>query len=343
MFLTQCQGCGAILERQKRRGVVVCGKCSKARFYGSREGYHERPYTYGLTVNAGQRVSSDWAKELPRPVIATQLMVAFPFDRVYSKNVANKVGYGRLYTNGDVREARSSLAERIATASCEAGVQWASRKTYVDILVEKKYAWGDAINVVDTLCDAIKVGIGVDDRWFAIGRLDWSIAKVDPLIYLGIGQEAGGDQIICRACGGMFDLVRFSKKAAEGRSTARQHNSICCCCRAARSKNPLGHLHPENATPAAYEQAVRALADEDGRRIDAAATLLVTDLTRRVADGKDMPTRLEAVAVLTTAGLKRKDARRLLGERDGSTWALVAQDKRTTRVRLSRVEATDVA
>lgn len=59
-------------------------------------------------------------------------------------------------------------------------------KTWIDIVVQKSSNRWDAQNVVDVLFDGIRDGLQVDDRWFAIGLLDWEIQPVDPNIYVQV-------------------------------------------------------------------------------------------------------------------------------------------------------------
>lgn len=87
----------------------------------------------------------------------------------------------------------------------------AHNKVWIDILVQKPNHRGDAINVVDLVCDAVKDAVPVDDRWFCIRRLDWEIVKDDPQLIIGIGQETTEDAQVCSFCGQIKPLDAFNK------------------------------------------------------------------------------------------------------------------------------------
>jgi hypothetical protein len=88
-------------------------------------------------------------------------------------------------------------------------------KVWLDILVQKPNNRGDAVNLLDSICDVVKEAIGIDDRYFSIRRLDWEIVKKDPLIYIGIGQEISEHHFCCTYCGRM---VPESEKSAHKRT-----------------------------------------------------------------------------------------------------------------------------
>jgi hypothetical protein len=62
-------------------------------------------------------------------------------------------------------------------------------RIYLDIHVERRDMKADPINLLDLLADGLKKGLGVDDRWFAIWRLDWSMVEFDPQVYISCGLE----------------------------------------------------------------------------------------------------------------------------------------------------------
>jgi hypothetical protein len=59
-------------------------------------------------------------------------------------------------------------------------------KTWIDVVVQKHNNRSDAHNCIDTLFDGIRDGLGVDDRWFAIGLLDWEVEPMNPNIYVQV-------------------------------------------------------------------------------------------------------------------------------------------------------------
>lgn len=86
-----------------------------------------------------------------------------------------------------------------------------NNKVWLSFFVQKNDHKSDAVNVVDTLCDAIKVALDVDDRWFSIDMVDWEVKKKEPYIYVKIGQEDCFDARVCSHCGGVFPLDSFHK------------------------------------------------------------------------------------------------------------------------------------
>jgi hypothetical protein len=81
---------------------------------------------------------------------------------------------------------------------------------WIDLFLFKKPTQQiDAINVVDTVCDAIKIGIGVDDVWFSIRRLDWSVVRDNPIMWIGIGQDTNIEHRICSTCKRYLEIGEF--------------------------------------------------------------------------------------------------------------------------------------
>lgn len=84
-------------------------------------------------------------------------------------------------------------------------------RVWLSFFVQKPDHKSDAVNIVDTFCDAIKTVVGVDDRWFSIDVLDWEIRKHEPQVYVRIGQADCFDARACSYCGGIFPLDNFHK------------------------------------------------------------------------------------------------------------------------------------
>ncbi len=91
-------------------------------------------------------------------------------------------------------------------------VRIAHNKVWLDILVQKPNHKGDAVNVVDLICDAVKEAVGVDDRWFSIRRLDWEIVKENPRLFVGIGQDSDVDSQVCSYCGQIKPFEEFGQR-----------------------------------------------------------------------------------------------------------------------------------
>lgn len=81
---------------------------------------------------------------------------------------------GRVYLN---RETKNLTHELFLAIRSQRPAFMPGKKVYISIFAELSNHRGDAVNLIDTLMDSIKVAIGVDDRWFAIKSLDWEIRK----------------------------------------------------------------------------------------------------------------------------------------------------------------------
>lgn len=122
-------------------------------------------------------------------IILIKIQLKIPHDVKISKNRAFGVMNGRIYSTGSKKKILQNIERITLKAVSEAGVQFAKEKIWLKIHVEKPHHRSDAINVIDTLCDGIKKGLGVDDKWFCISNLDWSIVKDRmPMITVEISQ-----------------------------------------------------------------------------------------------------------------------------------------------------------
>ena len=104
-----------------------------------------------------------------------RLVVDLPYEVVCSKNKAFGVRGGRIYSTGVKKQSLKHIENITRTAMHAQGTKFEKRKIWLSILVEKPHHRGDAVNVVDVLCDGLKKGIDVDDKWFSISKLDWTI------------------------------------------------------------------------------------------------------------------------------------------------------------------------
>lgn len=151
-----------------------------------------------------------------------------PFSYAASKNhIFTLRNTGHLELRGESNKLLKLIADK--TRRAVAGEMVVRAKVWIDLLVQKSNHKGDAINVIELVCDGIKEGLGVDDRWFCIRRLDWQIVKTDPQIIIGIGQESSTDRHVCSYCGRVLKLSRFTKDSDAVMGVGRE-------CRKCRSK-----------------------------------------------------------------------------------------------------------
>lgn len=171
-----------------------------------------------LSAATARRIA--WIADDP-PDLRWVVRVSLPFDYGYSKNAAwRSVRRGYVYLTQQSRILRATLASAIRDAMSDKVV--AQGKLWIDILVQKPDHKGDAVNFVDSVCDAVKQAVGLDDRWFAIRRLDWQVVKVNPRLMVGIGQDVAVDHKICSSCGRERHLDAFHRNRSTRDGRARQ-------------------------------------------------------------------------------------------------------------------------
>jgi hypothetical protein len=196
----------------------------------------ERRKELGASASAANRSSMAWVVE-DVTEFRQVIRVAVPFSQSFSKNALwSTNGKGHVYIREEIKEIRDDLVGKLR----KAGGEWFEGKVWVDIFVEKPNARSDAINVVDLVCDAAKRAIGVDDRWFSIRRLDWSIVKESPRIIVGLAQEVSEHHRACSYCGVVKPLGEFNKN----RSGPLGHSRECRDC--GRIVRAAKHLDREN-------------------------------------------------------------------------------------------------
>lgn len=172
-----------------------------------------------ILIKAGADESDRSAKQIlwdsnKRPDLINVLRLKFPFTWALSKNY--QWGYGRggyVFLRRESKEAR----EKITAYLQRQDHGFVQGKIWIDICVQKPDHKGDAVNFVDAICDAIKKGIAIDDRWFSLGLVDWQIVKKNPQIIVSIGQEYREPRQICCYCGAMKTYDHFQGKKKIGR------------------------------------------------------------------------------------------------------------------------------
>lgn len=211
-----CQLCGGAYVR---RGPFskFCPPCAEAR-KAERQRQWAREHPQKLHPEKEKAKRAEIRKELriagpalsePVPLLSRMLApppellwytaVQFPFSYSLSKNRIWGRSKTGMFLRPEVRRSHQDLAGLIAKAM--EGRPVVKAKVWLDIWVEKPNHKGDAVNVVDFICDSLKKAIGVDDRWFCIRRLDWSVSKRKPMVLLGFGQTTTKDTRLCSLCG----------------------------------------------------------------------------------------------------------------------------------------------
>jgi hypothetical protein len=238
--ILDCADCGATTMRRSPN-QRYCASCSgirdtarkaawaKANPQIPRPDHYERQQSKiveaGVTRSAENRGRMDWLADIEEIPFNHLVRVAVPFDWAFSKNAVWRHGRGgHVYARKEAVDCRAGLAAALARS----GGKWFAGKVWIDIYVEKPNHRGDATNVIDLVCDAVKDAIGVDDRWYSIRRLDWSIVKDNPRILVGVAQDAVEDHQVCSHCGRVLVLEEFGKNSSAKNGRAR----VCRDCSA---------------------------------------------------------------------------------------------------------------
>ena len=114
--------------------------------------------------------------------------ITVPYDTALSKNAMHGFGRGKVYVKGPTQAAMDAISYLIRP-QCY-GYKWTDEKIYVQIMVYRPDMRGDPQNFVDTVCDAIKVGIGRDDNIYAVS-VDWALDEDNPHIDIEVEQKDG--------------------------------------------------------------------------------------------------------------------------------------------------------
>lgn len=232
-----CAGCGNGFI--KNSGVhKMCPECQRKRavaiYTKSNDQLSTRAVIKGIATNNAYVGS---IADAGRPLeFAWIVRFAFPFDQAGSKNSAYVRGRPsqpakkialqerhRSYRDALILQAKTVLAGRPIKRN----------KVWIDIFVQFPWHKGDAVNFVDMVCDALKVALGIDDKWFCINRVDWEICKTEPRLFISVAQEEVEDCLICSTCG----LLKPDREFSLNRATNSGRHSRCKDCQA--STRPL--------------------------------------------------------------------------------------------------------
>lgn len=161
--------------------------------------------------------------------------VKIPWSNKLSKNA--RMSFNRTHKHArpfivqQVRQLQKNLSDEFRNTG-----PWYEAKVWLDIHVEMETRKSDAINIIDTVADAVKNGIGVDDKWFSIHRLDWSINKIDPVVTITVFQDSDGHKRFCSKCNLLYPLT--PENFGIRRSDVHGLDTICrACCLIRREIN----------------------------------------------------------------------------------------------------------
>lgn len=137
---------------------------------------------------------------------AWRVAVDIPFDGGFSKNriavIRKSKRTGRRFVGKSKgsRARQTSLATIVRAAINREGVVVAKDRLGLTIAVRKSDHRADAVNVLDLVCDAVRDATGLDDRWFEVDALRWTITTGPPMLRVEIRQDAEAPLRPCAQC-----------------------------------------------------------------------------------------------------------------------------------------------
>lgn len=209
-----CSDCGIIVQARYRYGLKKRKQNSQV--------FENKMIDQGIKTSLQNRFNGEFSA----PELAWSITIETDFSTALSKNsIWRNNGNTHRENREETFDVKSVIVEKAKKALMEKGIAPINNTVWLSIFIEKPNFKSDAVNLVDHICDAIKEGIGVDDRWFSINYLHWSVVKEDPKIYIKIGQEEFCPKRICSHCGLKKDLKHY------GSRKGRVSTACLMCCR----------------------------------------------------------------------------------------------------------------
>lgn len=115
--------------------------------------------------------------------------ITVPFNLALSKNrmwrTTVRNGRAVTYIPRDSKDEHDRIALAFLARRCPIIPK---TKLWLSLFVEKPDNKSDAFNFLDVIADAVKDGLGLDDRWYSSDFIDWAIQKDMPRIFIRVGQ-----------------------------------------------------------------------------------------------------------------------------------------------------------
>lgn len=215
-----CEPCSEKRDLTRKRIWSSNNPLTKAQIERRRENrQQDKSRVIGIWTERNQ-VAANTIGYWPEVELAWLIRIAVPFSYNLSKNaIFTSTKWGHVALRRESRACRDEITQLLREAVRD--IKPKQNKLWVDIYVQKPNHRGDAVNVVDLVCDAVKDAIGIDDRWFCIRRIDWQIVKDEPRLFIGIGQEECVDSKVCSYCGLIMGAENFGKNSRECRECKR--------------------------------------------------------------------------------------------------------------------------
>lgn len=206
---------------------IYCAPCqevrkSTLRLQGIKRTDEAKTAAYQAVAISSSKQKKVLAGAFEPPSCAWQVSFKVPFTNSASKNRrwAQMAGGRGVFIPADVLNYTSLICAETRSALRDQKVY--ENKVWLSFFVQKPDHKSDAVNIVDTFCDAIKTVIGVDDRWFSIATLDWEIKKHEPCVFVRIGQEDCFDARACSHCGEILPIEHFHSNKGDRLGRGRE-------------------------------------------------------------------------------------------------------------------------
>lgn len=113
--------------------------------------------------------------------IASEMTLEIPLDWALSKNNRiTRTKEGRTIFNKNQSQV-DALSNALFYMSKSHGCVWGKRKIWIFIIAHKLNLRGDVANFIDSVADAIKEAIRIDDNLYSF-VLDWVVDKKDKIV-----------------------------------------------------------------------------------------------------------------------------------------------------------------
>src|SRR5512139_1740235 len=169
-----CAKCGQ--PTPKRAAMqLYCIKCSgevdsARRYKRKREVAWSPAIERGLAISASTARRSLTERTSDGSLSNRAWFISFkvPYSQAASKNFVWGIGMGggHVFKRQQSRDYQGLIESKVR--DLVTNIKVFNNKVWVDLFVQKPNHKSDAINVISVICDGIKKGIGLDDRWFSI-------------------------------------------------------------------------------------------------------------------------------------------------------------------------------
>ncbi len=163
----------------------------------------------GKSSNDARRDDGKWDAYVDKLGLKWAVRVEVPFDRLMSKNSIWSYGskQGHVFIRQEVKNSRESVANAVGEALRLQPM--VHGKLWLGIYVQKPTFKGDAINVIDSIADAVKTVVAIDDNMYSLMFVDWDVVFENPKVILYIGQHHEVAQFQCSYCGQLQPVEKY--------------------------------------------------------------------------------------------------------------------------------------